>query len=122
TSMNGVTLISCSSAPSSSPSSRRADISSLRRPRQLHVRLAAIKIARNEPQQLGGDITHRGAVTAERAGKLVVNNDRGDRGKQADGGCQRGFGDAGGDNGKIRGLRLGNADGTVRDTPDRSEQ
>ena len=57
-----------------------------------------------------------------RARKIIVDDDRRDRGGKADGGRQQRLGDARRHDREIGGLRLGNPDEAVHDPPDRAEQ
>ena len=123
TSMNGVTLISCSSEPSSSsPLSRRAAMAHSAALAQPDAALAAVEIARDEAQHLGRGVAHQRPIAGDRACELIVDDDRGDGGEQADGGGQQRLGDAGRDHGEVGGLRLGDADEAVHDAPHRAEQ
>src|SRR6202043_1460560 len=81
TSMNGVTLISCTSARSTSPWSRRTLIRSLRRrqggfPSARRAGLAgvAIEIAAYQAEHLGGTVGVERPVGADRSGEHVVDH------------------------------------------------
>src|SRR3977135_2401142 len=82
TSMNGVTLISCTSARSISPWSSRTLMMLLRRrergvPTALGGRRAglAVEIAADQVQHLGGAISIEGAVGGDRSREHVVDDD-----------------------------------------------
>src|SRR5712671_2500324 len=121
TSMKGVTLISWTSSSSSLPWSRRTLIvcSSLGRRRdRLAGAGATIEVAARQPQRLGRGIGELGPVGGDLAGEHIIDDDRGDRRRQPEGGRQQGFGYAGRDHRQIGGLRLRDADEAVHDAPD----
>src|SRR5262249_40272030 len=124
TSINGVTLISCCS-DSSLPSSRippAMGAPSLRCARDRGGGDAAVEIAGNETLDLGGSLHDLRLVARDGAGELVVDDDGGNGGDEADGCRKEGFGDAGRDDGEVGRLRLGDADEAVHDAPHGAEQ
>src|SRR6516225_4227951 len=84
--------------------------------------LTSVEVSRNQAQDLSRGVTRRDAVGANGACKLIVDDDRWNGGKEADGGCEQRLGDARGDDSKVGGLRLGDADEAVHDAPDGAEQ
>src|SRR5581483_5796756 len=87
TSINGVTLISCSTSNSSvlEPDGRRMAIGLLRRSRQRR-RMAQLPAA-DDQQQLRGGVTEQGAIAADHAREMIVDHDRRDRRDKAERGC-----------------------------------
>src|SRR6201996_9509802 len=106
TSMNGVTLISCSTSRSSLfEPERRIPIGLLRRSRQ---RQGMTQLpAADDQQQLCGRIAEQGAITADHAREVVVDYDRRDRGDQAERGRQQRFRNARRHHRKIGGVGFG---------------
>jgi hypothetical protein len=120
TSMNGVTLISWSSAESSFA----VDTSccGLSRSRDGGMLVPSIQVAGDQAQDLGGRIAEERPVSADRARKLIVDDDRRDGGEQANSCGEQRLGDPGGNDSQIRRLRFGDANEAVHDAPHRAEQ
>src|SRR5258708_6402823 len=125
TSMKGVTLISWFSAKWSSWSSpasvTEAPIALLRRAR-MRADMGAIQIARQQSSGGPRRAANQFEIVSRHAGKMIVNDDRGDRCDQAECGGQQSFGDTRRNDGEIGGLRLRNTDETVHDAPHGAEQ
>src|SRR3954451_2738946 len=118
TSMNGVTLISCASANSSSssnpPSAIEAPMALLRRARmRAGTDMGAVEIARQQPASRARRAAHPFEIGFGHPRKMVVDDDGGDRRDQADSGGEQRLGDARRDHGEIGGLRFRDADKTV---------
>ena len=128
TSMNGVTLISWTSSSSSPPWSRRtlmAGYSAADRAPAVGRALlegAAIEIAADDAQDLGGGVGVQRAIAGDPAREHVVHHHRRDRRDQAERGRQQRLGDAGRDHREIGGVRLRDADEAVHDAPHGAEQ
>src|SRR5262249_25921423 len=86
------------------------------------VSLASVEVSRDQAQDLSGGVTRHDAISTNGACKMIVDDDRWNCGKEADGGCQQRLGDTWGDDGKVGGLRLGDANEAVHDAPDGAEQ
>src|SRR5690554_3148482 len=121
TSINGVTLISCVSARSSSPWSRRTAMGSVRRLGEPRT-AALIEIAADDPHKFGRTVRHKRPVAADGARKGVVNHHGGNGGNKAEAGGEQCFCNARRDNREVGRLCLRNADKAVHDAPDRAEQ
>src|SRR5690348_5176062 len=128
TSMNGVTLISCSSRSASSPWSRRAltdllrrrgGASSVGRPT---FKDAAIEVATDEANDRGGGVAVKGTVASAPARIEVVHDNCRNRRYEAESGRQQSLGDAGRNDRQIGRVLLGNTNEAVHDAPYRTEQ
>src|SRR5690606_2113391 len=127
TSINGVTLISCISPLSSRFSLRRIAIQSTyaqfgRRMYRFNGAGVQVQIAALQQQNLRGNVTQCGFVTANHAREDVIDNNRRDSGNQTDSRGQQRFCDTRRDDRKVSGLRLGDTDKAVHDAPDGTEQ
>src|SRR5262245_46774845 len=126
TSMNGVTLISCVSAKSPSSSNSlpaiETAIALLRRRAGAAADMGAVEVARQQPRRRARGAVDQLKVALRHPREVIVDDDRRNSGDKADGGCQQRLGNAGGDNRKVRGLRLRDADEGIHDAPDRAEQ
>src|SRR5262245_22367769 len=98
TSMNGVTLISWVSAKSPSSSNSlpaiETAIALLRRARH-RAAMGAIEIAREQPRRCARSAAHQFEIALRHPREVIVDDDRGDGGDEADRGRQQRFGDAG---------------------------
>src|SRR5436309_4327369 len=102
TSMNGVTLISCASANSSSsskpPSAIDAPIALLRRARMRatgRTDMGAVEVARQQPRGGAGSAAHQLEIGFGHPRKVVVDDHRRNRRDQADRGGEQRLGNAG---------------------------
>src|SRR5262245_27524108 len=115
TSMNGVTLISWLSAKSPSSSNSlpaiETAIALLRRcARHRAADMGAVEIARQQPRGRARGAVDQFEIALRHPREVVVDDDRRDRGDEADRGCKQCFGDARRHDGKVGGLRLRDAD------------
>src|SRR5262249_26062862 len=121
TSMNGVTLISWTSSRSSLPWSRRTLIAPRplfgRRPDRRPGDHAAVEIAADQAEHLGGGVAELRPVAGDRAGEHIVDHHRRNRGREAEGGREQRLGDARRHHREIGGVRLRDADEAVHDAP-----
>src|SRR5579871_5276996 len=115
TSMNGVTLISCSTSRSSlfRPEETCRAIRLLRRPWQ--CRRTAQLTAADYQQQLRGCVAEQDTVAGNHAGEMVIDHDRRDRSDKAERGRKQGFRDARCHHREIGGVGFGNADERIHD-------
>src|SRR5689334_22754094 len=108
TSMKGVTLISCASANSSSssnpPSAIEAPIDLLRRAR-MDDAAGAVKVTRQQPRGRARCAAHQFQIRLRLTREVIVDDDRGDRGDETDGGGEQRLGNAGRNDGEIGRLR-----------------
>src|SRR5437667_7495036 len=123
--MNGVTLISWVSAkspPSSNslPATETA-IALLRRCAPA-ADMGAVEIARQQPRRRARGAVDELEIALRHPREVIVDDDRRDRGDEADRGREQRFRNAGRDDGKVGGLRLRDADEGIHDAPDRAEQ
>src|SRR5438105_9950366 len=107
--MKGVTLISWFSAKSSSSrpvSVNDVPIALLRRAR---ADMGAIEIARQQSSGCAGRAADQFEIVPHHPGKVIVDDDRGNRRHKTECGGQQRFGDTRSNHGEIGGLRLRNA-------------
>jgi hypothetical protein len=81
-----------------------------------------VEVARQQPPDRAGATADIFQIRFGRTRKVIVDDDRRDGGDEPDRGRQQCFGNARRDYREIRGLRFGNADEAVHDSPDGAEQ
>ena len=86
------------------------------------LQAAAIEVAADQLLDAGGGIAEQRTIGRDQAREVVVDDDRGNGGDEADGGRQQRLGDAGRDHREVGGLRLRDADEAVHDAPHGAEQ
>src|SRR5262245_21864532 len=118
TSMNGVTLISCTSSRVSVSCSLAATCLGPHRVRALRQ----IHITTDELRYRGGRVADQRPVAGGRARQHVVDDHRGNSREKPHAGGEKRFGNAGRHYREIGGLRLGDADEAVHHPPHRAEQ
>jgi len=83
---------------------------------------AQVDVTTLQQHHLSGNITQRGFVVSDHAGKDVVDHHRRNRSDQTHRRCQQRFGDTGSHHRKVRRLGFRNTDKAVHDAPDSAEQ